>query len=178
MNEFGLGGFSIGDENKIRTKLIKKGEKLNLGWLYLENEDMFSIPDGGLTYVPMEIRNSAVLVSKKLFSQVVNSNLEVRTSVAIDPKTGAAEEGALFTYEAIPRATVLWFDVTYQDPKWFDCGIEKSNKLEKPGLVNDIKPVVKQGLALFEILGIGGMQTRGFGRLRILNLDGDSNAGN
>jgi CRISPR-associated protein Cmr4 len=172
LKDVGLDNFLVQDENMIRTKLIKKGEKLNLGWLYLENEDMFSIPDGKLTNVPVEIKNRAVLVSEKLFSQVVNSNLEVRTSVAIDPKTGAAEEGALFTYEAIPRATVLWFDVTYQDPKWFNCGIEKNNKLEKPDLVNDIKSVVKQGLALFDILGIGGMQTRGFGRIKILNSDG------
>jgi CRISPR-associated protein Cmr4 len=172
LKDVDLDNLSVQAENMIRTKLIEKGERLNLGWLYLENEEMFSIPEGKLTNVPMEIKNRAVLISEKLFSQVVNFNLEVRTSVAIDPRTGAAEEGALFTYEAIPRATVLWFDVTYQDPKWFDCGIEKNNKLEKPDLVNDIKPVIKQGLALFEILGIGGMQTRGFGRLRILNSEG------
>ncbi|WP_421658971.1 RAMP superfamily CRISPR-associated protein [Leptothermofonsia sp. ETS-13] len=43
-----------------------------------------------------------VLVKDSLFSHIVNSNLEVRTSVAISPETGAAEEGALFTYEALP----------------------------------------------------------------------------
>ena len=64
---------------------------------------------------PDPIRNRVVLVSDGLFSQIVNSNLEVRTSVAINPETGAAEEGALFTYEAIPRATVLWMDVVVSD---------------------------------------------------------------
>jgi len=174
LNDVGSDNLPVEAENKIRTKLIKKGEKLNLGWLYLENEDEFSIPAGSLGNVPQEIKTRAVLVSEKLFSYVVNSNLEVRTSVAIDPRTGAAEEGALFTYEAIQRATVLWFDVTYQDPKWFNCGIEKNNKLEKPDLVNDIERVVKQGLTLFGILGIGGMQTRGFGRMKILNLGSDT----
>ena len=47
-----------------------------------------------------------VLVDDGLFCQIVNSNLEVRTSVSIDPITGAAKEGALFTYEALPRASL------------------------------------------------------------------------
>ena len=57
------------------------------------------------------IADRIVLTTQRLFSQIVNSNLEVRTSVSIDPKTGAAESGALFTYEAIPRTTWLWSDV-------------------------------------------------------------------
>jgi len=46
---------------------------------------------------------------------LINSALEVRTSVAINPETGAAEPRALFTYEAIPRATFLVFDVIIND---------------------------------------------------------------
>ena len=69
--------------------------------------DKYNIPD--------IVKKRIVLVSDKFFSQIVNSNLEVRTSVSINPETGAAEDGALFTYEAIPRATFLWFDVIVDD---------------------------------------------------------------
>jgi len=87
---------------------------INLGWLMIERDGNLpdlNWPEG----ISDQIRNRIVLVSPKLFSQIVNSNLEVRTSVAINPETGAAEEGALFTYEAIPRATILWFDVIVDD---------------------------------------------------------------
>lgn len=174
LKEVDLEGFLIEDD-KIKTSLVEKGGKLNLGWLYLENEADFSIPDGKLDKVPEDIKNRTILISDKLFSQVINSNLEVRTSVAIDPKTGAAEEHALFTYEAIPRATVLWFDVVFNDPKNFDAKIKKNNNFEEPILETDIKSTVKKGFSSFETLGIGGMQTRGFGRLKVLNLEGDSN---
>ena len=50
-----------------------------------------------------------MIVSDKLFSHIVNDNLEVLTSLRIDPETGSAAEGALFTYEAIPRVTILLF---------------------------------------------------------------------
>lgn len=47
------------------------------------------------------------IVPDNLIAQIINSNLEVRTSVSIDPLTGAAKDKALFTSEAIPRATVF-----------------------------------------------------------------------
>lgn len=172
---------------------------INLGWLMVEREDNFpSIqwPDE----IPAQIRNRVVLVSDKLFSQIVNSNLEVRTSVAINPETGAAEEHALFTYEAIPRTTVLWFDVVLDD---FRNAFPSKERLErffnfspddKPDR-NDLKSkgwdeengdqrrdlthykennlnwnrpvdIINSGLEWVEHLGIGGMGTRGFGRVR------------
>lgn len=153
-------------ENTIKTTFSVSNGKLNLGWLYIEREDSFSLPNDNLQKIPEEIKNRLVLVSDKLFGQIVNSNLEVRTSVSIDPTTGAAQEGALFTYEAIPRATVLWFDVVFNNPEHF--GIDNSINMEK------IKNTVGAGFELFETLGIGGMQTRGFGRFRFFNLEGDS----
>ncbi|MFN3743006.1 MAG: RAMP superfamily CRISPR-associated protein, partial [Anaerolineales bacterium] len=129
-------------------------------------------------------RDRLVLVSDKLFSQIVNSNLEVRTSVSIDPKTGAAAEGALFTYEALPRATWLWFDVVEDDyrkdnqkpwpvKKKFlrkgadgkggeNAGEDLGETWERPF------DVVCAGLKLAEYLGIGGMGTRGFGRIKLM----------
>ena len=141
---------------------------LNLGWLMLPVEQgNFALPEG----VPAEIAQRAVLVSDKVFSQVVNSNLEVRTSVSIDPNTGAAKEGALFTYEALPRAALLWLDVIEDDfrPDKFT----PTSKTAKGNTLGETwsKPldVVCAGLKLAEHLGIGGMGTRGFGRVRLLN---------
>lgn len=159
-------------------------EHLNLGWLMLPKEaGDFALPSG----VPGEIVQRAVLVPDKLFSQIVNSNLEVRTSVSIDPETGAASDKALFTYEALPRAALLWLDVVEDDfsgkfPSTdHKCKKEEGEKEGKRETVYTDnagetlgerweKPldVVAAGLKLAEMLGIGGMGTRGFGRVRLL----------
>jgi CRISPR-associated protein Cmr4 len=147
--------------DKLKGKVGK--EHLNLGWLMLPKEEgEFTLPDA----VVPEIKERAVLVSDKLFSQIVNSNLEVRTSVSIDPETGAAKDKALFTYEAIPRTAILWLDVVEDD---FSNKFPKEH--EKAKELGHQKPldVVQAGLKLAEHLGIGGMGTRGFGRVRLLN---------
>jgi len=156
LSEFGIGKTVV--EDKVKTNLVDNNKKINLGWLYLGNKEKVKIIENGqFQYINKEIKDRVVLVSDKLFSQVVNSNLEVRTSVSINPETGAAEKGALFTYEAIPRATVFWFDVIDR---------EKDN----------IPEIVEDSLKMFETLGVGGMSSRGFGRLRVLNLgEGGSN---
>ena len=149
---------------------LKNKERLNFGWLMLSKGegkvDFKDLP------VPEEIKQRAVLVSDKLFPKIVNSNLEVRTSVSIDPSTGTAEEGALFTYEAIPRGTVLRFDIIYNSGKYFRVGGEEL-KTEGGGDVGVswVRTQVEKGLRLFETLGIGGMGTRGMGRLKVLNLE-------
>jgi len=105
-------------------------------------------------------------VEDSLFSQIVNSNLEVRTSVAIDPNTGAAKDGALFTYEALPRATLLWCDVVEDDYRLENFPAED----EKAKILGHTRPlgVVKCGLELAQHLGVGGMGTRGFGRIKLM----------
>jgi len=170
LNEVGLKDFTITDENKIKTDLVEKGKKLNLGWLYLENEEKYSL-NNNLNEVPDDIKKRFVLASDKLFSHVINSNLEVRTSVSIDPRTGAAEEGALFTYEAIPRATIFWFNLATNDPSKFKIKSSEIFKIKSSEIESkeDVIEEVEKSFSYFEILGIGGMQTRGFGRLRILN---------
>lgn len=108
----GLENFSV-DQNKAKWSDSLTGQNfLNLGWLMVERDgNGWTLSKNLKDKLPEPIKNRVVLVSDKLFSQIVNSNLEVRTSVAINPETGAAEEGALYTYEAIPRATLLWFDL-------------------------------------------------------------------
>jgi CRISPR-associated protein Cmr4 len=159
LSEFGIQAQVT--DNKVKGVVGKK--HLNLGWLMLEKEDdTFDLPN----HIPDAIKERAVLVSDKLFSQIVNSNLEVRTSVSIDPETGAAADKALFTYEAIPRAAILWLDVVEDDFSGnFPEDHAKAKELEHKRPLH----VVTAGLKLGEMLGIGGMGTRGFGRVRLLN---------
>jgi len=176
-------GFQVNDlinsaDDFLHTSLNWSKETLNLGWLHLKAKNGLAVEP------PREIANKKewnsvkqriVIVSIKLFSQIVNSNLEVRTSVAIDPETGAAENGALFTYEAIPRATWFWSDVVQDDytsefPKTknqFTARGENSGD-ELPSEWNSPLDVVKSGFEVMEFLGVGGMTTRGFGRVKCI----------
>jgi len=138
---------------------------LNLGWLLLPRKEWPNPKepkDDALKQagIPEHICNALALVSDKLFNHIVNSNLEVRTSVAINPATGAAEDGALFTYEALPRSTVLVWDVTCRDPRHFD----RSQDLEI-----GVHQTVQKAEPLLAALGVGGMGSRGMGRLRVLS---------
>jgi CRISPR-associated protein Cmr4 len=228
--EFQISGTPTKDEEvAIVAELPKKDGKdnkfnwwnnsaLNLGWLMLDAK-----PSAAITAYPekssfgnMEawetVAHRLVMVTEKVFSQVVNSNLEVRTSVSINPLTGAAEEGALFTYEAIPRATWLIMDVVIDDYRdgtkpwngspvvrmarkeikinnelkkeiiWHDNDSAMTplypdpNNLKQPIKINgkdkgwaSASDVVRTALELAELLGIGGMGTRGFGRIRTLS---------
>ena len=151
-------------ENKAKIASgLSKHKYLNLGWLMVErdreNEGKLTLDDLPPD-IPVSVKDRIVLISDKLFSRVINSNLEVRTSVSIDPKTGAAEEGALFTYEAIPRAAFLWLDVVVDDYRDRELWQKKPNGWCTPA------DVVIAGLEWTEHLGIGGMGTRGFGRIR------------
>ncbi len=152
-------------------------QPLNLGWLLIECRN--TLPDGTQwpalnRSIPDYITQHVVIVSDRLFSHIVNSNLEVRTSVSINSETGAAEEGALFSYEALPRATVLVWDVTCKNPKHFQVSGKPINAqinsaaIEQPDKVFE---VVKTAHPYLEHLGIGGMGTRGMGRLRVLYAD-------
>ncbi len=90
-------------EHGFRLQTGLSGRRLNLGWLLLP----VAVPASPLTpsgvarlkaaNVPEEMLTRLVLVPDELFAQVVNNNLEVRTSTAIDRSTGAALTGALYT---------------------------------------------------------------------------------
>lgn len=169
---------------------IKVSGRLNLGWLMLGiAQTSFSLKEK-LSAVPAEIKQRAVLVSNKMFSHIVNDNLEVRTSVSIDPATGASAEGALFTYEALPRGSVLAFEVVVSDPRFYciDGKIpllaeprdnkksgEQSNEQQtnekQPDGRQMVRETVETGLRLFEALGVGGMNTRGMGRIKVLGIE-------
>lgn len=156
-------------------------KKLNFGWLMLEADkpsnvdiDFSKFPESEqFCKVCNIIMNRAFLVSDKVFSRIVNDNLEVRTSVAINPATGAAEDGALFTYEAIPRSTIMWFEVVYNKPEYFRInGQEIKKDIGKSADADWIMDNVEKGFKYLETLGVGGMNTRGMGRLKVLNIGG------
>jgi len=164
---------------------------LNLGWLLLDvaaERPTIRAPAEWQGTELDSVLPRIVLVEPELLAQIVNSNLEVRTSVSIDPGTGAALAGALFTYEALPRATLLVFDVVEdnysQGVSWPVTRKVRREEREVDGRTkvtyhdNDGEPlgdtwncprdVAKAGLELARTLGIGGMGTRGFGRLALV----------
>ena len=161
------------------------GNPLNLGWLLLETQqhnqmdaikqhlDSLGIPD--------DIRNRLALVPDRLFAHIVNSNLEVRTSVSINPATGAAEERALFSYEALPRGTVLVWEIIAKNPAHFRIGgkeieatVDGTQKIEEP---EHVHRVAQKAHPYLKHLGIGGMGTRGMGRVKVLDKDQSANQG-
>lgn len=229
--EFGIIENLGGDEAKM-TKGLNKYPYLNLGWLMIKKGGeivMDKLP------FPSPINDRVVLISDKLFSQVINNNLEVRTSVSMSPETGAAEPGALFTYEAIPRAAFLWMDLVVDDYrkafptfnllenwkrtligadykntkalellrtvnliekngisekdfteardkilKWIDEEITHYSKgtlpsdkswkvISKTNSEDGPADVFTAGLEWIESLGVGGMGTRGFGRVHMVD---------
>lgn len=178
-----------------------RAEPLNLGWLMLGVGGKVTVtaPEAWQGDCWEAVKDRLVLVSEPLFSQVVNSNLEVRTSVSIDPWRGAAADGALFTYEAMPRATFLTLETVVDDYRqafpskglledwktatlsendkehlvkqgWTDEGVDAA--LQKYGTLNlawgGADEVFRAGLGLLAWLGVGGMGTRGFGRIALV----------
>lgn len=150
----------------------ESSQPLNLGWLLLPVKASLkhSGVKSGLEGLAVSeyVRNRFGMVPDKLFGHVVNSNLEVRTSVSINPETGAAEDGALFTYEALPRATLLFWEVTCKNPEHFKI---KNEDIKAVNDKNSVYDIVKEAHLYLEYLGIGGMGTRGMGRLRVLKSD-------
>ena len=145
------------------------GNLLNLGWLLLETqrcEEMENIKNRLKNLnVPDYILNRLALVPDRLFAHIVNSNLEVRTSVSINPETGAAEDKALFSYEALPRGTVLVWEIIAKNPAHFRIGTQAIKAVATP---EDVHEKAKQAHVYLEHLGIGGMGTRGMGRIEVL----------
>ena len=146
---------------------IEEGKEegfINLGWLNLPykvkklNINLSIIPELLIT------EKDIIIVPDSLISQIINSNLEVRTSVSINPITGAAKEKALFTSEAIPRGTVFYGEI-----RLFDRPQIGDNNLLS---IDDIWQALEDSRQYYETLGIGGMTTRGFGRMKVAFEDG------
>ncbi len=158
---------SLNIEVTVEHKKIKTNsgdeKTLNLGWLNLEVEGKHELDyeklSGGIE--DLVKKEDIIIVPDSLISQIINSNLEVRTSVSINPITGAAKEKALFTSEAIPRGTIFYGEVRLFDK----TGLENNNNLPSKECILEALDDTKK---YYETLGIGGMTTRGFGRMKIL----------
>ncbi len=158
----------------VRETLSGNIQHLSLGWLTLQRQigppiiGEWRFPgiisdDRGQSdsRLPFENRlGPVVIVDNALFATLVNDNMEVRTLVSIDPATGAAAAHMLFTYEAIPRGALLWFEVIYTNPLTY-------NILESDMTPDKMKSAVLAGFGLMKFLGVGGMNTRGLGRVEI-----------
>jgi CRISPR-associated protein Cmr4 len=167
---------------KIRDRLpaSAKSKHINLGWLLLEIESAALDRDilkkalanilchsetGELKPALDYILDRFVVVDDSLFSRIVNTNLEVRTNVSIDPETGAAADTALFTYEALPRGSVTHITIGFNDPAHF-----KIDKQDIGFSKECIRGYAKKALKMLELFGVGGMNTRGMGRIQLLEV--------
>ena len=144
------------------------GKKLNAGWLYLDAKSAGDALNPLRDMLGEEVSkrfSRLALAPDRLFAELVNSNLEVRTSVSIDQNTGAAAQGKLFTYEAIPSATLLAFEVGLDEAR---CRTAATADAEAPVNPAEAYELLDKALSLCGVLGMGGMCTRGFGRVRFL----------
>ena len=112
-------------------------------------------------------------VDDDLIAALVNSNLEVRTSVAINPLTGTADGKKLFSYEAIPRDTYLLQEVVIEE---YRSDKKKYFPVHDKPEWKDPEDVLLDGLRQMATLGVGGMGTRGFGRMCLLERDAPPDA--
>jgi CRISPR-associated protein Cmr4 len=179
LQEFGFNGLPTSAPASNQVVLSNGLQAVNngfgLGWLMLDaltDKVTLSAPASWQSNELSHALARTVIVHESVFAHLVNSGLEVRTSVAIEPDTGAAKDGALFTYEAIPRAAFMSFDVTVDDYRLHNKNGQDAKRpfpFQKDGVNwSGVESVVKDGLSLTEYLGIGGMGTRGFGRIRKL----------
>ncbi len=152
--------------------LTQKGNEthLNLGWMNFKVSDSHGIekvfPDSIENIDTIISEENIVVVPDNLISQIINSNLEVRTSVSIDPITGAAKEGALFTSEAIPRGTIFYGKIRIFDRSAY---AELNEKITDLPSIEQLANALEDSKHFYETLGIGGLTTRGFGRMKIIN---------
>lgn len=124
-----------------------------------------------LSGIPKEVKERVVFVADQSLRTIVNNNLDLNTSIAVDPSTGAAKAGALYQFEAVPRSSVFWFKISYLSPAsfsidsftWKENGVAKSAKATMKFLYS----AMFRSLKRYETLGVGGMKSRGYGRLKV-----------
>lgn len=160
----GSGDFalSVNKEKPIRD--------LRVGWIFISGIEQRS-SDPQIQRVLDELRKESslsfpnekywqhivantVLLDETNFYRLVETCLERRTCNRVDQETGTVANGALFSYEALPRASLLCSKI-YSFPRAIEGGYASPL---------DVCKLAKEGFAR---MGIGGMQTRGLGSLLI-----------
>lgn len=159
--------FRLADVNDLKKNPLDK--KLNFGWVLLERDEKDA---AGLTSALTDCgidegyASRFAIVSEWLFAQLINSNMEVRTSVVINPETGAADPAGLFTYEAVARGALFVFDITENDYRNIWAAMELAEKPDSP-----VQFLIDRSFPGIASVGLGGMTTRGFGRLQLSKLN-------
>lgn len=111
-----------------------------------------------------KITTNMVACHPSVFPLIVDTAMEVRTSVTIDPDTGAAKPQALFTLEAVPSGAVFESDLNFLGGKY----PEKAFKEGDNTAAHLFTAIEQDAFDYLRITGMGGNVTRGFGRVRFL----------
>ena len=116
-----------------------------------------------------------ILLDESNFYRLVETCLERRTCNRVDQETGTVAQGALFSYEALPRASLLCsriFMITAMRQNFLLCSRIFAEESFPETITIDgghASPLAVCTLARegFARMGIGGMQTRGLGSLLV-----------
>ncbi len=173
-NMINIGRYILNTEkNEIRNEIIDllKTIKCTLCGFGNENKRELNLD---------KLLDRICVVKSDLFPRIINNHMDFRTSIAIDPITGAAKTGALYTYEALPRETILWFKVYLRRmtrpmlEELLEDTKEKRNDIVNSAVRilgiesntgKNIITLMEQASELMSVFGIGGIVTRGFGRV-------------
>ncbi len=106
-----------------------------------------------------------VVCDDPVFQALCTSAMEVRTSVTIDPDTGAAVPKKLFTLEAIPTGALFEtrLDFLGGSPVGYYAQTQYKNGTDF------FEVIEERGFPYLEFSGIGGNVTRGYGRVRFFS---------
>lgn len=157
-------------DGDFALSLGKAITELRVGWISISGIEQNSSGNAQIQEVVEALRNSklkfptkeywqhivskTVLLDEKNFYRLVETCLERRTCNRVDQDTGTVANGALFSYEALPRASLLCSRIF----------AEKSLPSAVDGFASPLE-VCKLAKEGFARMGIGGMQTRGLGSL-------------
>lgn len=169
-------------QNLFNDKDLKR-QANDLWWLNLKNLKITSNPsfwtdelankiEQGLpSYLQgKKINENLVFVAESIFPYLISKCLEIRTSVSIDRVTRAGKDGALFTYELMPRGTLLYFDITVTPTVASQYVIPTVTQVLKENGSQGVWEILDKVRPYFEMVGLGGMTSRGFGKCKILDL--------
>lgn len=119
-----------------------------------------------------DIGNRLIVLDEDSFAQLAKVYVNTSASIGVDSRSDTARRGALYSLEAVGKGAVFCFSVLYLDPSYRGVSSFISDRgstlVEFPPTIMGLTAIVWAGLKRFEVFGIGGRRSRGFGRLRVL----------
>ena len=122
----------------------------------------FLISNGVIADDFLKIAAGMVACHPSVFPLIVDTAMEVRTSVTIDPYTGAAKPQALFTLEAVPAGAVFQTDLNFLGGEFPEKAFQEGDNTAR----HLFTAIEQDGFDYLRMTGMGGNVTRGFGRVR------------